>query len=425
MRHADRLGIEVIPETGIPGHTAALLAAHPEPACTGGSTDPMLCASREETHLPAGDIIRSTARLFPSPYIHPGGDETAMKRNWEQCPDCREPMRREGLSSVRGLTARFFARILPVVREAGRRPILWCGLDSDDPPADEHLTPYPDGVTLVSRRNGLTPACTEPAARHGHRLLLAPGGHAHLDYPQLQGDLPEAGNWGMPVTTLEQSYRLDPTANIPEGCAPTVQGVMGTFRGEAIADIDRAFCMAFPRALALAEAGWSRPERRSVAAFRRRSAPRIVDLMRNGVPVRAPHDFFRSVVPVADAAARITVRGTASRQVPPGRCARRPTQTPSGAKAPSSPPRRPQTACKPKSLPSETDGRLFGLSLIYRPHSSLGSGPITSSSSPPRSSSAAGKRNESSGRPLRRARCTYLFRREALRARTVNCLPRP
>ena len=121
---------------------------------------------------------------------------------------------------------------------------------------------------------------------------MAPGEHAYLDYPQFHGDLPEFGNWGMPITTLEQSYRLDPGYGLPANEQSHIQGVMGTLWAEAIRDVNRLTYMTFPRAMAIAEAGWSNMEQRSWDSFKARVFPCLYELIKCGVSVRVPFEII-------------------------------------------------------------------------------------------------------------------------------------
>lgn len=303
VRFAARHHVEIVPEVDIPGHTVSLLAAHPELRCTAadtidmipGQTDNrMICAAQDDAYAIIDTVIGTLAAIFPSPYIHLGGDEAAMSRNWQLCDSCRSLMHRLGLEDTRGLMGHFFGRVLPMVRDRGKKAILWCELDNIYYPASEFLFPYPDDVMLVTWRNALTPTCLELTRRSGNQLLMAPGEYAYLDYPQRRGDLPERGNWGMPVTSLAKSYQLDPLYGMSDDSNTNVVGVMGTLWGEAIRDYDRLTYMAFPRALALSEAGWTPMERRDWDSFRQRMLPVLYALMRDGVSFRVP---FETVTP--------------------------------------------------------------------------------------------------------------------------------
>lgn len=294
--------VEIVPELDIPGHTVALLAAHPELACTPADTIAktpgkthglMLCAAQPEVYELYDDIIREVAILFPSPFIHLGGDESVIDRNWGRCTRDSLLMAAHGYRSPAELMNIFFGRILATVRSVGKKAILWCELDNIYPPARDYLFPYPDDVTLVTWRNGLTPKCIELTRLHGNDLIMAPGEYAYLDYPQLKGDLPEWNNWGMPVTTLRRSYEFDPGYGLPADDQAHITGVMATLWGEAIADINRATYMTYPRALAIAEAAWTAPDRRRWDDFRQRMLPNLYDMMRSGISLRVPFDALR------------------------------------------------------------------------------------------------------------------------------------
>ena len=284
IQYAAERNIEIIPELDIPGHSVAILAALPELGCAfrhgdkkdlGSTTNMMLCAANNDVYSIYADIIKEVAALFPSPYIHLGGDEAAVKENWAKCPDCLNLMQQLGYEKPSQLMIPFFNNILEIVRENNKKAILWCELDNIWPPANDYLFPYPNDVTLVTWRNALTPKCIELTRKYGHPLIMAPGEHAYLDCPQYHGDLPEFNNWGMPITTLEQSYRLDPGYALPAEEQAHIQGVMGTLWAEAIRDINRVTYMAFPRSMAIAEAGWSNMEQRSWDSFKQRIYPNI------------------------------------------------------------------------------------------------------------------------------------------------------
>ena len=104
-------------------------------------------------------------------------------------------------------------------------------------------------------------------------------------------DLPEYNNWGMPITTLEQAYRFDPGYGRTAEEQAHVWGVMGTLWAEAMPDINRVTYMAYPRALALAEAGWTQMEHRDWADFTQRLYPNLDELMRLGISFRVPFEL--------------------------------------------------------------------------------------------------------------------------------------
>ncbi len=297
--YAAQRHIEIIPEMDIPGHTVALLAAHPEFGCKaampdsliiGESHNLMLCAAQPEVYALLDDVISELSEIFPSRRIHLGGDESVIDRNWGKCSADSALMAQHGYKEAAQLMNVFFSRVLDSVRSHGKEAILWCELDNIYPPANEYLFNYPSDITLVTWRYGLTPKCIELTHKHGNTLLMAPGEYAYLDYPQLKGDLPEWNNWGMPVTTLRRTYEFDPGYGLAPDEQSHIGGVMATLWGEAISDINRASYMTYPRALAIAEAGWTPMERRDCNSFRERMWLNLADMMKAGVPLRAPFE---------------------------------------------------------------------------------------------------------------------------------------
>lgn len=300
ISYAAQRHIEIIPELDIPGHTVAVLSAYPDLGCShtdtirkemGKTVDLMLCANNQRVYDVYNDIITEIAALFPSKRIHLGGDEAVIEKNWTKCHHCQMLMDSLGYTKASQLMNYFFGNMLTTVRNNGKEAVLWCELNRPWMPADDYLFDYPQDVTLVSWRGGLTPLCIELTRKYGNRLILAPGEYAYFDYPQLKGDLPEFNNWGMPVTTLRKVYEFDPGYGLSPADQQHIEGVMGTLWGEAMKDINRVNYMTYPRALALAEAGWSDMENRSWKSFRSRLYPNISDLMRRGVFVRVPFEI--------------------------------------------------------------------------------------------------------------------------------------
>lgn len=300
IRYAAKRHIEIIPELDIPGHTVAILATYPDMGCShtdtlpkivGKTLDMMLCANNEKTYTVFHDIINEVAALFPSRYIHLGGDEAVIEKNWTKCSHCQSLMKELGYAKASQLMIPFFSRMLSFVEENGKKPILWCELNNIHAPANDYLFPYPQNVTLVSWRGGLTPTCLRLTGKYGNPLIMAPGEYAYLDYPQFKGDFPEFNNWGMPVTTLEQCYQFDPGYGVSAPEQSHIQGIMGTLWSEAMLDINRVTYMAYPRALALAEAGWTQMKHRNWESFKERLYPNLVALGKRGVSVRMPFEI--------------------------------------------------------------------------------------------------------------------------------------
>ncbi|MDO5524444.1 MAG: beta-N-acetylhexosaminidase [Bacteroidia bacterium] len=300
VHYAAQRHIQVIPEIDVPGHTAAILTAYPDlrsdflkdSTFVFGKTDNvMLSAANPKVYEVLDDVLREVSGIFPSKTIHLGGDESAIERNWAKSPENLQLMKEHGYTKPEQLMNIFFGKVLASVKKYGMKAILWCELDNIRMPANEYLFDYPQDVTLVTWRMGLTPKSIELTAKSGNTLILAPGEYAYLDYPQYKNDLPEFLNWGMPVTTLRKTYDFDPTYNLPENQRSHIAGVMGTLWGEAIKDIHRANYMTWPRGLALAEAGWTKMENRGWESFKKRLYPNLSELMKAGVSLRVPYEI--------------------------------------------------------------------------------------------------------------------------------------
>ncbi|MDO4691659.1 MAG: beta-N-acetylhexosaminidase [Porphyromonadaceae bacterium] len=304
VAYAEQRGIEIISEIDVPGHTAALLTAYPElrgdmhPDSTfvlGRTDNVMLSATTPKVYEVLDDVLANLATIFPrGSRLHLGGDESAIKRNWARSTEHRQLMRQLDYHSAEQLMGYFFERVLASARKHGFRPMLWCELDEIRMPAGRFLFDYPQDVALVSWRMGLTPKCIELTQQSGHELILAPGESAYFDYPQYRGDLPEHNNWGMPITTLKQAYTWDLGSGVTAKAHTHISGVMGTLWGEAIKNMDRAYYMTYPRALALAEIGWTELPHRQWTRFAKALPTVLDDLLRSGVPYRAPFEVYRS-----------------------------------------------------------------------------------------------------------------------------------
>jgi hypothetical protein len=302
VHYAAERNVQIIPELDIPGHTVAVLDAYPELGCSHTDTIPkivgetvnlMLCANNDKVYSLYKDILTEVASIFLAPYIHLGGDEAIIETNWGKCEHCQSLMKQLGYTKPTELMNYFFGKILPVVRENGKKPMLWCELDNIRMPAHEYLFDYPKDAVLITWRYGLTPLCMELTARHGNTLIMAPGEYTYLDYPQYKNDFPEFNNWGMPVTTLETTYQFDPGYGLPASQQAHIAGVNGTLWAEAMPDINRVTYMTYPRGLALAEAGWTQMEHRDWESFKKRIYPNLSELMKRGVSVRVPFEIVR------------------------------------------------------------------------------------------------------------------------------------
>ena len=253
---ADRF-ITVIPEIDMPGHMIAALAAYPNMGCTGGpyKVSPIwgimpdvLCLGNEKTYQFCEDVLSEMMDIFPSEYIHLGGDETPNVR-WKECPKCKALMAKENLTPGK-LQGYFTNRIEKFVNSKGRRIIGWDEILDGD---------INQSATIMSWR-GTAPGAR--GAKMGHDVIMSPSSHVYFDYYQTrQGE----SQWEEPLLIggnlpIERTYSLEP---VPEGAdaetASHIIGVQGNLWTEYIAGPSLAEYQVLPRMGALSEVQW-RPQ---------------------------------------------------------------------------------------------------------------------------------------------------------------------
>jgi hexosaminidase len=255
--------IAVIPEIEMPGHSLAALASYPELSCTGGPFevgtqwgiyDDVYCAGNERTFEFLEDVLSEVIELFPSRFIHIGGDECPKER-WKKCAKCQARIKSEGLNDEHELQSYFIRRIEKFLNGKGRRLIGW------DEILEGGLAP---NATVQSWR-GMDGAIA--AATSGHDVISSPTSHCYLDYAQ--GRNPgEPTNMGF--LPLSRVYEFEPTPpQLTEEQVRHVLGLEGNMWTEHAPPplVDR---QVFPRLCAIAEIGWSPKERRDWDDFQRR-----------------------------------------------------------------------------------------------------------------------------------------------------------
>lgn len=281
---ADRF-ITVIPEIEMPGHASAALAAYPELGCHDGPYhvknnwgihDDIFCP-KEETFTFLENVLTEVMNLFPSTFIHVGGDE-APKRQWEESDLAQDVIAREGLESEEELQSYFIQRIARFLEENGRRLVGW----------DEILEGgLAQGATVMSWRGeegGIE------AATMGHDAIMTPTSYAYFDYYQSEDHAAEPLNIGG-YLPLERVYSYEP---IPEELEPEyhhhILGAQGNVWTEYMQTPEKVEYMAFPRVLAMAEVVWSPSERRNWDEFQLRLEGHLKRFDIMGVNYRDPGD---------------------------------------------------------------------------------------------------------------------------------------
>ncbi|MCL4162404.1 UNVERIFIED_CONTAM: hypothetical protein GTU68_002516, partial [Idotea baltica] len=261
VAYAQERFVTIIPEIELPGHSQAAIAAYPELGCTGeqvevakkgGVFDNIYCP-KEETFAFLEDVFDEVLDLFPSKYIHIGGDE-APKTHWKNCNNCQALIKSEGLKNENELQSYFISRIEKYLNNKGRQIIGW------DEILEGGLAP---NATVMSWR-GFNGAIE--AAKQHHNVILTPGSHCYFDHYQSENkDEPLAIGGFLP---LEKVYNFNP---IPEELtqeeAKFVLGAQGNVWTEYMPNSEKVEYMVFPRILALSEVVWSNPEIKNYKDF--------------------------------------------------------------------------------------------------------------------------------------------------------------
>ena len=254
--------IIVVPEIEMPGHALAALTSYPELGCVGnaydvwtqwGVAEDVFCAGNEDTYTFLENVLDEVMELFPSEYIHIGGDECPKVR-WKECPKCQRMIEREGLTDEDGLQSYVIRRMERYLNQRGRRLVGW------DEILEGGLAP---NATVMSWR-GITGGIQ--AAKAGHDVVMSPTSHCYFDYYQStdQSNEPPAIGGHIP---LEQVYEFDPVAGIPSDNVQQVIGGQGNLWTEYIPTAEQVEYMVYPRASALAEVLWTEASGRNYDEF--------------------------------------------------------------------------------------------------------------------------------------------------------------
>ncbi len=257
ISYARSRAVTIIPEIEMPGHSLAALAAYPELSCTGGPFEiypffkgtniqrNVFCAGREETFRFLRNVLDEVVELFPTRYVHVGGDEVP-KDNWRECPECQARIRDEGLKDEDGLQSYFIRRIEKFLNSRGKQLIGW------DEILEGGLAPEATVMSWRGIKGGVA------AARMGHDVVMSPTSHCYLDYDHR-------------TISVEKAYSYEP---IPAELEPEfhkhILGVQGNMWTHIAVNQAATDIQIFPRLIALAEVGWSAGGQRNWPDFARR-----------------------------------------------------------------------------------------------------------------------------------------------------------
>ncbi len=264
VAYATSRHITVVPEIEMPGHAMAALTAYPELSCTGGPFevqkgwgvfDDVYC-TKDSVFAFVQDVLSEMMDLFPSEYIHIGGDECPKVR-WQCCPQCKKRMKDEGLKDEHALQSYFIQRIEKFVNGKGRKIIGW------DEILEGGLAPNAAVMSWRGTEGGIT------AAKDKHFVVMTPGTHCYFDHYQGAPAVEPLAIGG--YTTVQKVYAYEPIpAELTAEEGRYIMGAQGNVWTEYIATTDHVEYMAMPRMAALAEVLWSPKDARNEREFIRR-----------------------------------------------------------------------------------------------------------------------------------------------------------
>ena len=272
VKYAEDRHITIIPEIDLPGHMLAALASYPELGCTGGPyevwkqwgvSEDVICAGNEQAMQFLEDVLLEVMDIFPSEYIHIGGDEVPRDR-WVECPKCQAKIKELGIkgdanhSAEDYLQSYVMARMEQFIEDHGRHIIGW------DEMLDGELAP---NATVMSWRGS---SGGYKAAKMHHNVIMTPNDYVYFDYYQsLDTDSePEAGGG---YNSVKKVYSLEP---IPEGLTEDeekyILGPQGNIWTEYTSEFNVLLYRMLPRLGALAEVQWCNPEQKNYDDFVKR-----------------------------------------------------------------------------------------------------------------------------------------------------------
>ena len=269
LEYARQHYITVIPEIEMPSHSEEVLAAYPQLSCSGEPyKNSDFCVGNEETFTFLENVLTEVMELFPSEYIHVGGDE-AGKSAWKTCPKCQKRMKDEHLANVDELQSYLIHRIEKFLNNHGRRLLGW------DEILQGGIAPNATVMSWRGEEGGIA------AVTSGHHAIMTPGAYCYMDsYQDAPYSQPEAIGGYLP---LKKVYAYDPVpASLTAEQAKLVYGVQGNLWVEYIPTPEHVEYMIYPRMLALAEVAWSAPERKSWPDFHTRALSAVADLQKKG-----------------------------------------------------------------------------------------------------------------------------------------------
>ncbi len=255
VAYAKERFITVIPEIEMPGHSLGALAAYPELGCTGGSYEvattwgvfpDVYCAGNEKVFTFLEDVLTEVMELFPSEYIHIGGDE-CPKTRWKECPKCQARMKKEGLKDEHELQSYFIQRMEKFLNAHGRQIIGW------DEILEGGLAPKATVMSWRGEKGGIE------AAKAHHDVIMTPSFALYFDYYQADPETQPLAIGGFTSTKGVYNYYPLPK-KLADNEVKYILGAQGNVWSEYMATPEYVEYMVYPRACALSEVVWSPKE---------------------------------------------------------------------------------------------------------------------------------------------------------------------
>lgn len=303
IAYAQERFITIIPEIDLPGHQLAAITTYPDLGCTGGPyevwtqwgvSDDVICAGNEKAMTFLEDVLGEVIDLFPSEYIHVGGDE-AGKSAWKKCPKCQALMKEKGMKNVDELQSYMIHRAEEFLNSKDRKLIGW------DEILEGGLAPEATVMSWRGEDGGIK------SARMGHDVVMTPGNYMYLDFYQADPKTQPYAIGG--YTPIKKVYSYDPVpadSLTAEECRH-ILGVQANTWTEYIQTPEHLEYMMFPRALAVAEIGWTPQELRTWEDFKPRMNAHISKLQGMGIRTFTLSDELEVTMQVDTAGREIEV----------------------------------------------------------------------------------------------------------------------
>lgn len=327
VQYAATRYITIVPEIEMPGHASAAIASYPWLSCfpdketeipyhpsekskqqkgkkvqeSWGVYEDIFCAGNDSTFTFLQNVLDEVIALFPSKYVHVGGDE-APKEHWKKCPKCQKRIRELGLKDEHELQSYFIQRMEKYINGKGKTLIGW------DEILEGGLAPNAMVMSWRGEAGGIE------AARQKHQVIMSPNSHLYFDHYQGKSALEPLAIGG--YTILEKVYSYNPTPDVlSTEEAAYIKGVQANLWTEYIPTTEQVIYMTIPRMAALSEIAWTQPEQKSWDDFKRRMERQYQRYDNMGIPYAKSAYTVKQTILLEQAASKATVTlATASYQ---------------------------------------------------------------------------------------------------------------